>query len=44
MKNARFLVIILLVAAAAFGLWYFYGRGSAAANGALVTSGTVETN
>ena len=43
MKNIRFLIIILLVAAAAFGVWYYFGRTGAAASGALTASGTVET-
>jgi len=44
MKNIRFLIIILLIAAAGFGVWYFYGRGATASSGALTTSGTVETS
>jgi HlyD family secretion protein len=43
MKNIRILIIILVLALAAGG-WYFYGRANAAANGALTASGTVETN
>jgi len=43
MKNVRFLIIILLIAAAGFGLWYYFGRPGTAANGALTASGTVET-
>jgi HlyD family secretion protein len=43
MKNARLPIIILLIAVAAFGAWYFFGRTGAAASGALTASGTVET-
>jgi multidrug resistance efflux pump len=43
MKNIRFLIIILLVAAAGFGAWYYFGRTGASAGGPLTASGTVET-
>jgi HlyD family secretion protein len=43
MKNVRLLIIILIIAAAGFGAWYYFGRTGAAANGALTASGTVET-
>jgi len=43
MKNPRFLIIILLIATAAFGGWYFFGRSTADASEVLTISGTVET-
>jgi multidrug resistance efflux pump len=44
-RNPRTIfIIVILLAAVAFGVWYFTMRPAAAANGVLSASGTVETN